>query len=309
MKRIIILPFLLLLLPTFNNSINKKEEKPKICLTFDDGNINDVPGYTSEEWNNLLLKHLHDNDVEAILFVMGNALDNDKGKRVIESWSREKHLIANHTYSHKSYNSAESTCETYRADFLKNDSLIRSYKGYTKLFRFPYLKEGNTNEKRDAFRAFLKEQDYSNGYVTVDASDWYINDRLIKRLKENPQADIEAYRQFYLDHLWTKANDYNDLAVKLTGRKIKHSLLLHHNFATALFTGDLIKMFRAKGWDVIDASEAYKDMIYKRNPDIVPAGESLIWALAKENGSYEKVLRYPAEDGKYEQPKMDSLGL
>ncbi len=72
---------------------------------------------------------------------------------------------------------------------------------------------------------------------------------------------------------------------------------------------DLIQMFKAKGWEVIDASEAYKDEIYTKNPNIIPAGESLIWALAKENGSYENVLRYPAEDSKYEEPKMNKLGL
>jgi len=41
-------------------------------------------------------------------------------------------------------------------------------------------------------------------------------------------------------------------------------------------------------------------------PDILPAGESLIWALAKETGKFEKELRYPGEDDVYESPKMDA---
>ena len=41
----------------------------------------------------------------------------------------------------------------------------------------------------------------------------------------------------------------------------------------------------------------------------MPAGESLIWALAKETGRFESSLRYPGEDGGYEKPKMDALGL
>jgi hypothetical protein len=44
-------------------------------------------------------------------------------------------------------------------------------------------------------------------------------------------------------------------------------------------------------------------------PKIVPAGESLIWALAKETGKFDKVLRYPGEDSEYENAKMDKLGL
>jgi hypothetical protein len=41
----------------------------------------------------------------------------------------------------------------------------------------------------------------------------------------------------------------------------------------------------------------------------VPAGQSLVWAAAKADGRYEKLLRYPGEDGDYEAPKMDALGL
>lgn len=40
-----------------------------------------------------------------------------------------------------------------------------------------------------------------------------------------------------------------------------------------------------------------------------PAGESLIWSLAKESGKYEDELRYPAEDSRYEIPKMKELGI
>ena len=41
----------------------------------------------------------------------------------------------------------------------------------------------------------------------------------------------------------------------------------------------------------------------------VPAGESLIWALAKETGRFNEQLRYPGEDEEYEKPKLDELGL
>ena len=34
-----------------------------------------------------------------------------------------------------------------------------------------------------------------------------------------------------------------------------------------------------------------------------------VWALAKETGRFDQLLRYPGEDGEYEAPKMDKLGL
>ncbi|WP_017734030.1 polysaccharide deacetylase family protein [Nafulsella turpanensis] len=143
--------------------------------------------------------------------------------------------------------------------------------------------------------------------MTIDGSDWYIDSRLRKRLKENPNADLEGFKKFYLEHIFERANYYEDLAFKLTGRHINHTLLLHHNLAAALFVDDLIQMFKGRGWKIISASEAYKDEVFDEQP--THAGESLIWALAKQSGEFEKILRYPAEDSKYEKEKMDKLGL
>ncbi|MBD0255809.1 MAG: polysaccharide deacetylase family protein [Cytophagales bacterium] len=287
----------------------RKAEKPKICLTFDDGNPQDMPGYTWQEWNALLLQHLRAGKVNAIFFAHGKALDNPQGKQILRQWSQAGHFIANHTYSHQSYNQSDLSFDAYAKDFLKNDSFINQFSGYARFFRYPYLKEGNTAEKRDRFRELLKQHQYQNGHVTVDASDWYVNSRLLKRLKENSRADIEPFKQFYLQHLYERASYYDRLALQLTGRQINHTLLLHHNLTSALFVDDLIKMFKEKGWEVIDASEAYKDEIYQKAPQTLPAGESLIWALAKETGKYEHQLRYPAEDSEYEEKKMDQLGL
>lgn len=312
MKRLLYLaPLLLVMFTALVNTpkATAKKDKPKLCLTFDDGNPSDMPGYSWQEWNNLLLQNLKKHHLQAVFFSAGKFMDNDKGREVLTQWNTQGHLIANHTYSHYSYNNPSTSFEKFSQDFLRNDSLINRYSNYTRLFRFPYLKEGDTEEKRDQFRNFLKEQQYCNGYVTIDASDWAINTRLVKRLKTEPKADISPYKQFYLEHLYNRAMYYNELSQKLTGRQINHTLLLHHNLAAALFTDDLIRLFKSKGWEVINAGEAYKDEIYTRIPKVIPAGESLIWALAKENGGYENVLRYPAEDSKYEDPQMDKLGL
>ena len=77
--------------------------------------------------------------------------------------------------------------------------------------------------------------------------------------------------------------------------------------ATALFMDDLIEMFKSKGWGIISATESYKDPVYKTVTSF--AGESLIYAQAKDSGKYKDVLRYPAEDSRYEKEKMDVLGL
>ena len=96
---------------------------------------------------------------------------------------------------------------------------------------------------------------------------------------------------------------------ELTHRQISHVLLLHYNLAAALFLGELIQYFKDIGWEGIDADKAYKDDFYSQESLNIPAGESLVWALAKESGRFDKVLRYPAEGGEYEKILMDKLGL
>ena len=86
-------------------------------------------------------------------------------------------------------------------------------------------------------------------------------------------------------------------------------MLLHHNVLNGLFLGDVLDMFKLKKWKLIDAEEAFTDSVFSLLPKTAPAGESLIWALAKETGKFENLLRYPAEDGEYEKPEMDALGL
>lgn len=291
------------------NNQTEKHIKPKIAFTFDDGSIDDMGEYKLKSWNQLLLDHLKKHKLKAILFSAGANKRTEKGKYVLTSWNNSGHLIANHTFSHPNFNSKNTSLEDFEKELTRNDQLIKNYSNYYPYFRFPYLKEGNTKEKIDGFRAFMKQKGYKNGHVSIDASDWYINNRLVKRLKEYPKADISGFRNYYKSHLLNRAQFYDSLAYQLTNRHIDHIILLHHNLAAALFFDDLVQHFEKNGWDVMDADKAYKDKIYTEVPNTIPAGESLIWALAKASGRFEKVLRYPAEDSEYEKPLMDKLGL
>ncbi|HMS64365.1 MAG TPA: polysaccharide deacetylase family protein [Ignavibacteria bacterium] len=291
------------------NAQSLNTDKPKISFTFDDGSVDDMPGYKLEEWNQMLLDNLQKFELSSILFSMGKNKESERGKYILSSWNDVGHKIANHTYSHSNFNSKKITLEDFESELIKNDSIINIYSNYYKYFRFPYLKEGNTKEKIEGFRSFMDANGYRNGHVTIDASDWYVNGRLLKRLQSDTSADVSAFRDFYIKHLYSRALFYDSLAYQLTGRKISHVILLHHNLAAALFLDDLIQFFKDNGWEIMNAEEAYSDDIYNSFPDNIPAGESLIWALAKQSGKFESVLRYPAEDGEYEKDEMDKLGL
>jgi hypothetical protein len=280
---------------------------PQVAITLDDFIWFDAPRLTAEERNRGLLDALRTHRIKAAMFVTGRFVDNETGQRLLRAWNRDGHMIGNHSYSHLHYHNV--TFERFSQDLLRGEGVIKQHPQFRKFFRFPFLKEGETRAKRDGMRAFLKEHGYRNGHVTIDTSDWYIDQRLRARLDKNPKAELAPYRDYYLDHLWESSVYYNDLSQKVLGRSVKHTLLLHHNVINGLFLGDVLSMFERKGWKLIDAEEAYTDPVFSSVPDILPAGESIIWALAKQTGKFDKLLRYPGEDSDYEKAKMDRLSL
>lgn len=279
----------------------------EVAITIDDFNLKDGPLMTLKEKDERILNILEKNQVEIALFVIAGVLDRPLTKERLAIWDRTNHIIANHTYTHAFYR--RLSFQEFSQEMWKADGVLSQYNNFQRYFRFPALKEGNTREKRDQMRAFLKARGYSQGYVTIDTSDWYINNRLISRLTQNLTTDLKPYRDFYLKHIWDRAEFYDGLSQKVLGRSVKHTLLIHHNLLNALFLSDLIEMFRSKGWKIISAREAFQDPVFRLEPNIVPAGESILWGLAKEAGRFNDMLRYPGEDGEYEKEPMDKLGL
>jgi hypothetical protein len=66
-------------------------------------------------------------------------------------------------------------------------------------------------------------------------------------------------------------------------------------------------MFKARGWRFVSPEQAFADPLYRQPVDTVPAGESVVWALARK--AHLPGLRYPSEDGAYEKQRLDKLGL
>lgn len=282
---------------------------PQFSITMDDFYWQNAEKLTGAERNQSILETLRKHQIKAALFVIGRNIEDDEGKKLLTAWDQAGHLIANHTYSHRNYNAPDTDVKTYQDDILQAEALLKQFPRFQKLLRFPFLKEGDTAAKRDGMRAFLAQQGYRNGHVTIDASDWYVDQRLNARLKENPNADVKPYGDYYLEHMWDRATYYNSLAHRVLGYQVKHTILVHFNLLNALFLSDLIAMFKAKGWQPIDAAEAFTDPVFASKPAVLPAGESLIWSLAKAKGTIAKTLRYPAEDSRYEAERMKKLGL
>ncbi len=291
--------FLAVFLPLFAHA-------QRIALTFDDG-LDPREHVEAAAWNQAILRSLDDAGVKSILFAAGARVDSDAGMALVKSWGLAGHGVGNHTYSHLDFGSMEMTLQRFVADVERNETLLSGVPGWMLRLRFPYLKEGDTAAKRDGMRAWLGEHHYSSGAVSIDASDWYYDQRYQAWRGSHEHDDPYAFRQAYLDHLWGRALYYDSLSKRLLGRSADHVLLLHTRRINAEFLPDIITMFRAKGWLIISPQQAYRDPIYAMKPTTLPAGESILWSLAQEAGV--PGLRYPAEDDIYEKPILDRLGL
>ena len=286
--------------------VARAAERSRVAITIDDVAWAGIPEPFRADASKRLLTAMGDR--KAALFVTGSNVDSDEGRSILREWGKQGHMIANHTWSHRVYGKSMEPA-VFAEDMLRCDRLVREVSGFQPFFRFPALKEGGTRERRDFMRQFLREHGYRNGSVTIDASDWYYDQRLRARLKQEPGFDVQRFREPYLAHIQDRAAYYDQLARKVTGGAIPHTLLIHFNLLNSLFLGDLLKMFRSKGWDIVDATTAFQDPIFRREPDVVPAGESLVWSLAKETGRFDAELRYPGEDDVYEKPILDRMGL
>ena len=283
----------------------------------DDPHLGESPRLDPRARDAAILQTLAAHRVSAALFVCGMRVDSEECAALLARWSAAGHSLGNHSYSHRYFHSAKMSVADFESEVERGEAVLRPHLARAasiasaprRRFRFPFLKEGDTREKRDGARRALAKRGYTNGYVTIDASDWAFDARLTRRLRRDPSADTAPFRAAYVAHMLDRARYYDDLARTVVRRPVGHTMLVHHSLLNALFLGDVLDALVADGWTLIDAETAFTDAISLRALDVLPAGESLIWSMAKERPDLVApgALRYPGEDEDYEQSTLDRL--
>lgn len=283
----------------------------QVALTLDDGpKTKRTPLLSPAERNQALLDHLAKARAPTALFVtLQHGADTPGGLALLKAWGEAGHRIGNHTVTHPDLNAAATTLTAYQQELLACDKVIATLRGYRPWFRFPFLREGNTPDKRDGMRTFLKARGWRNAAVTLDTSDWRLDERLVKVLTKKPDADLSPIKEAYLAHVRQRASAYRDLSRRLLGRDIPQVMLMHHNLLNALFLGDVIEMLRKEGWTFVDPEKAYEDPVYQLQPDRPAPGQSLLLSLARSRGwkpvpEFERLM----DDGDFEIKALEKQG-
>lgn len=259
----------------------------RIALTFDDVPRARGPFLTPDERTARIIAGLRKAKVpQAAFFVVpGNLSDPDGagGERRIAAYVAAGHVIANHSFSHPALKSM--TAAAYLADIDRAGAWLKGRPGLRPWFRFPYLDEGGSDKgKRDAVRAGLATRGLSNGYVTVDGSDWNIESLTADARKAGKRIDRDALRDLYVETHVESAEFADGLARKALGRQPVQVMLLHETDLAAYWIADLVAGLRRKGWEIVGADIAYRDPIAKLHPDVPSAQGTLLEAVAWEKG-------------------------
>ncbi|MEO5935568.1 MAG: polysaccharide deacetylase family protein [Duganella sp.] len=283
-----------------------------VAFTFDDGpRLEQTPLMSPQQRNQAMLDALAAHKVSAALFVTCDfGATKPAGYALAKAWGDAGHALGNHTMTHPDLAAATVTLAQYQREMLDCDRITSTLPGYQKWFRFTYLREGNTPEKRDGMRAFLKQHGYRNGYVSLDTSDWRLDEKLNEVLRANPKADIAPIKQAYLAHVKQRAIAYRDLSRKLEGRDIPQVMLQHHNLLNALWLKDVIQQFVDMGWTIVTPAQAFADPVYQLQPERPAPGQSLLLSIARTRGmgKFEGWQRI-VDDGDFEIEQLKDAGV
>jgi peptidoglycan/xylan/chitin deacetylase (PgdA/CDA1 family) len=244
-----------------------------------------------QEITRKLLKHITKAKVPAIGFVNERQLfPNDKRDEaqvdLLRAWLDAGLELGNHTYSHPSLHNIE--VEKYQEEILKGEpvtkELLAKHNKQMRYFRHPYLQTGLTLEIKAQISEFLAKHGYTIAPVTIDNSDWVFARAYDNAFSRNDKAAMKRIGAAYVPYLEAKMDYWERQSIKLLGREVKQTLLLHANSINADYFDDIARMLKKRGYEFVTLEEALRDEAYKL-PDTFTrrAGISWLhrWALAK----------------------------
>jgi len=244
---------------------------PVVALTFDDlpaaGSL--PPGQNRTKILALLSSELVANHLEGVYgFVNAVKLENDPDAlQALGIWVGAGMNIGSHTWSHISL--SDHPAAAFEKEIAENEPALAKYAGGRDWhwFRYPFLWEGDTLEKRREVRAFLRDHGYRVAQVSLDFEDYAWNDAYGRCAAKNDNLAINWLKQSYLE----AATEYIKLGREeqqiAFGHEIPNVLLLHATAFTTLMLPDLLDLLRRQGFTFAALPQVEQDPAYALDPD------------------------------------------
>lgn len=236
-----------------------------------------------QEITKKLLGHVSKAKVPAIGFVNENKLyvsgkRDEKQVDLLRMWLAAGLELGNHTFSHRSLN--QIPLADYQADLLKGETitkeLLATKRRKIRYFRHPFLQTGRTLEIKAEFNKFLVEHGYTIAPISFDNADYIFSRAYDIAYDSGDKALMKKVGDAYVPYMEKKLEYWERQSVKLFGREIAQTLLIHANFINSDYFDDLAVMFKRRGYRFVDIETALKDEAY-RQPDKFVGGAGISW--------------------------------
>ncbi|HEX4154209.1 MAG TPA: polysaccharide deacetylase family protein [Acidobacteriaceae bacterium] len=194
---------------------------------------------------------------------------------ILEAWHAAGEPLGSHTWSHPEFD--KLTVAQYEANIARNEPLLREVDpgGDWHWFRFPFLEEGNTIERREQLRAWLFARSYRIAEVSMDFQDYNWNPPYARCAAKHNAAAIASLHDSYLAGADESITVYRAIAQKLYHRDVPYVLLLHVGAFDARMLPDLIALFRSRGFTFVTLQQALSDPVYSIDPQVTsPSGNT-----------------------------------
>jgi peptidoglycan-N-acetylglucosamine deacetylase len=247
------------------------QQRAEVAITVDDLPVHgDLPGgMTRAEIAKKMIEAFKAKGVPGVYgFVNAKNIGGDQEKAdVLATWANSGFPLGNHTFSHIDLNA--STVQAFENEITINEDPLRVFMGDRDWhwFRYPYLHEGDTLEKRHAVRKYLGDHGYKIAQVTLDFGDYAWNNPYARCAAKHDTQSIEWLKSSYLQTAKDDIALDRKLSVMLFGRDIKYVLLMHIGALDSILLPDLLDLFKKEGFDFVSLEEAEKDPAYQSDPD------------------------------------------
>jgi peptidoglycan/xylan/chitin deacetylase (PgdA/CDA1 family) len=215
-------------------------------------------------------------------FVNGKLLeDTPSTEAVLKAWRDAGQPLGNHSWSHP--NLGAITSAEFEADIEKDEPLLKKLMpgGDWRWFRYPYLNEGDTLEKRREVRAWLFAHDYKIAQVTMSFGDYLWNEPYARCMVKHDDASIKWLHDSYLAAADQSLTAYRAMSKAVYERDIPYVLLMHIGAFDARMLPELLALYRSRGVSFVSLPDAEKDPAYKDDPDIAGGGALLEQMMTK----------------------------